>query len=92
MSIEAKVAGDFEEFPSPYGDELFLMKNPAAHKVNFLFVSVPLRGFVVFNVKKFCNQLKEVLFPSPYGDLLFLIKGSPRADKGQTEFPSPCGD
>ena len=60
-------------FPSPYGVLLFSTNEKSWGMLHGVDVSVPLRGLIIFNVKK-CGNCKYRAFnrfPSPYGVLLF---------------------
>ena len=59
-------------FPSPYGDMFFSICWMIATKTGFP-VSVPLRGNVFLNYKRYCETVSLPEFPSPYGEMFFSI-------------------
>ena len=82
------------KFPSPSGALMFLTGfNRRSSTIFKISVSVPFRGFDVFNNEKQIVNLMQSLFPSPSGALMFLTFLTLTYDDYHlpTEFPSPSG-
>ena len=82
-------------FQSPEGDSLFFYKGTKGGGVEFLLVSVPRRGFVVFLPSSGIGGTEMLLykFQSPEGDSLFFYQETALASIwGRCWFQSPEGD